>query len=191
MGRSFAAIMVLILVAQSFAFIRQDREMRREASGARSIDLAKDFPACAHVYDMFASAPAQAWFYNHSYGSNRYAARLKAMLPDNDYFSTAWIDGIQDWDGKVLPQQLLAHYPCVALRGTSGAGLENLAATFGPAFDHPARCSGSLHDRAAIGKPSVVEGARDDFVNRMAVIEPLVRGSRYKTTRFDRPTLVD
>jgi hypothetical protein len=36
---------------------------------------------------------------------------------------------------------LLAHYPCVALRGTSGAGLENLAATFGPAFDHPARCS--------------------------------------------------
>jgi len=141
MGRSFAAIMVLILVAQSFAFIRQDREMRREASGARSIDLAKDFPACAHVYDMFASAPAQAWFYNHSYGSNRYAARLKAMLPDNDYFSTAWIDGIQDWDGKVLPQQLLAHYPCVALRGTSGAGLENLAATFGPAFDHPARCS--------------------------------------------------
>jgi hypothetical protein len=140
-GRGMAAALGAILVAQSFAFIRQDREMRRESGGARSIDLAKDFPACAHIYDMFASAPAQAWFYNHSYGSNRYAARLKAMLPENDYFRTAWTDGIQDWDGKVSPRELLAHYPCVVLRGTSAAGLENLAATFGPAFDHPVRCT--------------------------------------------------
>jgi hypothetical protein len=140
-GRGFALVLALILGFQSFAFIRQDREMRRESAAAKSIDMARDFPSCAHVYYFMASSPAAVWFYNSSYSGNRYGPRLKALLPANDYFSEPWEDGIRDWDGQVAPADLLKRYPCIALRSAEPGAVEGLAALFGHAFDKAARCT--------------------------------------------------
>jgi len=152
-GRAFAVVLALILGFQSFAFARQDREMRRESAGAKSIDMARDFPSCAHVYYFMASSPSQAWFYNSSYSGNRYAMRLKALLPTNEYFSVPWEDGLRDWDGKVEPAALLQRYKCIALRSADPFGADGLAALFGHAFDKAARCQ-------AGSETILVEGAR-------------------------------
>ena len=139
--RGFAAVLALIVLLQSVAFIRQDNEMRREGEGARSIDLARDFPSCAHVYDFMASAPAQAWFYNDDFGGGPYAAQLKARMPANDYFSVPWRPGvIRDWDGEVAPADLASRYPCIALRGIDAGRLRAIADRFGPVFAGAASC---------------------------------------------------
>jgi len=140
LGRSFALVLALILVFQSFAFIRQDREMRREGAGSSSIDMARDFPACAHVYSFMASSPSQAWFYNSSYSGDRYVGRLKTLMPANDYFAVPWVIGIHDWLGQVAPADVLARYPCVALRAAAPGFADVLAKQFGNAFDNAARC---------------------------------------------------
>ncbi len=152
-GRVFALVLGLLLGFQSFAFTRQDREMRRESAGAKSIDMARDFPACAHVYFFMASSPSQAWFYNSSYSGNRYAQRLKALLPANEYFSVPWEDGLRDWAGPVDPADLLRRYPCIALRSAEPGAVEGLAALFGYAFDKASRCN-------AGSETVLVEGAR-------------------------------
>ncbi len=152
-GRAFAVVLALILGFQSFAFARQDREMRRESAGARSIDLARDLPACAQVYYFMASSPAQAWFYNSSYSGNRYAQRLKALMPANAYFSVPWEDGLRDWDGKADPAALLQRYKCIALRSADPGAVDGLAALFGHAFDQASRCQ-------AGSETILVEGAR-------------------------------
>ncbi len=152
-GRAFALALATILVFQSFAFVRQDREMRRESAGARSIDMARDFSSCAQVYYFMASSPAQAWFYNSSYSGNRYAQRLKALLPANAYFSVPWEEGLRDWDGKVDPAALLQRYKCVALRSADPGAVENLAALFGHAFDQASHCQ-------AGSETILVEGAQ-------------------------------
>ncbi|HXP12672.1 MAG TPA: hypothetical protein VN795_03360, partial [Stellaceae bacterium] len=139
-GRAFALALATILVFQSFAFARQDREMRRESAGAKSIDMTRDFPSCAHVYYFMASSPSQAWFYNSSYSGNRYAQQLKVLLPANEYFSVPWEEGLRDWAGQVDPAALLQRHPCVALRSAEPGAVEDLAALFGHAFDQASRC---------------------------------------------------
>ena len=102
--------------------------------------MARDFPACAHVYSFMASSPSQAWYYNSSYSGARYAGRLKALLPTNDYFSVPWEVGVHDWNREVAPADLLARYPCVALRSAAPGYADILAKLFGNAFDNAARC---------------------------------------------------
>ncbi len=139
-GRAFALVLALILGFQSFAFARQDREMRRESAGAKSIDMARDFPSCAQVYYFMASSLAEVWFYNDSYSGGHYAARLKSLLPANAYFSVPWENGLRDWDGPAEPADLLKRYPCVALRSAEPGAVEGLATLFGHAFDKTSRC---------------------------------------------------
>ena len=149
---AFAGLLVLLLVLQSVAFLRQDREMRADQAGALSIDMARDFPGCAIVYLNMASSPANAWFYNHAYGSHRYGARLKALMPTNEYFAYSWRSGVENWDGPVSPATLIARYPCVALRSTDAGYLRTVAGWFGTFFDKAASC-------AAGGESILVAGA--------------------------------
>ncbi|MDE2227590.1 MAG: hypothetical protein KGL11_00930 [Alphaproteobacteria bacterium] len=146
-----ALALAAIVAAQGVAVWRQDAETRRRADGARAIDLARDLPRCAHVYDFMASAPSAAWFYNDSYSGQRYAARLKAQMPANDYFVEPWRQGIENWDGAVTPAALAARYPCIALRSAEPNAVEGLAARFGHVFDHAARCRAGSEDILVAG----------------------------------------
>ena len=139
-GQIGALALAVIVIAQAIAFAGQDAEMRRRAAAAQSIDLARDLPRCAHVYDFMASAPSAAWFYNDSYSGQRYAAQLKTLMPANDYFAEPWRSGIEDWSGVVTPAALARQYPCIALRGVDPGQMQRLAARFGAVFQHAARC---------------------------------------------------
>ena len=143
--------LLAIVVAQGVAFRQQDAEMQSRGDGARAIDLARDLPRCAHVYDFMASAPAPAWFYNDSYSGGRYAAQLKALLPANDYFAMPWGAPIANWDGPVTADALAAQYPCIALRSAEPNAVEGLAARFGHRFDHAARCRTGMEDILVAG----------------------------------------
>ncbi|HYL32180.1 MAG TPA: hypothetical protein VEU53_03405, partial [Stellaceae bacterium] len=145
-GRVGALVLAAIVVAQSVAFARQDSEIRRRAEGARAIDLARDLPRCAHVYDFMASAPSAAWFYNDSYSGARHATELKALMPPNDYFAEPWRGPIADWDGLVTPDALARRYPCIALRSAEPNAVDGLAKLFGQRFDHAARCRAGDED---------------------------------------------
>jgi hypothetical protein len=139
-GRIGAGVLAVLVVAQGIAFSKQDAETCGRAESARAIDLARDLPRCAHVYDFMASAPAAAWFYNDSYSGQRYAAQLKTLMPANDYFAEPWRTGIEDWSGVVTPAALARQYPCIALRGVDPGQMQGLAARFGARFQHAARC---------------------------------------------------
>jgi len=145
-GRIGAVVLAAIVAAQGIAFAQQDAEMRRRAAGARSIDLARDLPRCAQVYDFMASAPSAAWFYNDSYSGARYAAQLKALMPPNDYFVEPWRGPIETWDGTVTPEALAAQYPCIALRSAEPNTVDDLAKQFGARFEHAARCRAGDED---------------------------------------------
>jgi hypothetical protein len=130
-ARGFAGLLLAIGAAQAVAVVGQGRELARMSEGSLSIDLARDFPACAHVYRDLASSPSLAWIDNRAYGLP-FAARLAAMAPADDYYSFSWFGGgIENWQGPVAPGALAARYPCVALRGTGLAPLRAIAATFG------------------------------------------------------------
>ncbi|HKR19271.1 MAG TPA: hypothetical protein VJS41_03930 [Stellaceae bacterium] len=145
-GRIGALVLAAIVVAQGIAFIGQDAEMRRRAAGAQAIDLARDLPRCAHVYDFMASAPSAAWFYNDSFAGQRYAAQLKALMPPNDYFVEPWRGPIENWDGAVPAATLVQQYPCIALRSAEPNVVDALAKQFGAYFDHAARCRAGDED---------------------------------------------
>jgi len=145
-GRVGALVLAALVVAQSIAFARQDSEMRRRAEGARAVDLARDLPRCAHIYDFMASAPSSAWFYNDSYSGARYAAELKALMPANDYFAEPWRGPIADWDGPVTADALASRYPCIALRSAEPNAVDALAKQFGQRFDHAAHCRAGVED---------------------------------------------
>jgi len=143
--------LLAIVVAQGVAFRQQDAEMQERGDGARAIDLARDLPRCAHVYDFMASAPSAAWFYNDSYAGGRYAAQLKALMPANDYFVEPWRGPIENWSGAVTPAALAAHYPCIALRGADPGLMRSLVAQFGARFDHAAHCRAGSEDILVAG----------------------------------------
>lgn len=139
-GRIGALALAVIVVAQGIAIVGQDAEMRRRAADAQSIDLARDLPRCAHVYDFMASAPSAAWFYNDSYSGQRYAAQLKTLMPPNDYFVEPWRGPIENWDGPVTAATLAEKYSCVALRSAEPNAVDVPAKQFGTRFDHAAHC---------------------------------------------------
>ena len=147
----FAVLLAVLAALQAFAVVRQDRELASWRAGALSIDMARDFPACAHVYVELASGQAHAWFYNHKYGSNRYPDRLKAVSPANDYFYLAWRGHLDDWDGPAEPSALTAGYPCIALRGIDLPRLRAVAASFGTAFDKAAVCTAGMESVLVAG----------------------------------------
>lgn len=120
--------------------------MRRRAADAQAIDLARDLPRCAHVYDFMASAPSAGWFYNDSYSGQRYAAQLKALMPSNDYFVEPWRGPIENWDGAVPATTLAQRYPCIALRSVEPNAVDALAKQFGTRFDHAAHCQAGDED---------------------------------------------
>ncbi|MDE2166145.1 MAG: hypothetical protein KGJ66_07390 [Alphaproteobacteria bacterium] len=151
-GRRLGAVAVVAIVAaQAVAFAKLDAETRSRAAGARSIDLARDLPRCARVYDFMASAPSAAWFYNDSYSGQRYAARLKALLPADDYFFEPWRQGIESWSGPVTAAALTAKYPCIALRSAEPHAVDDLAKQFGARFAHAARCRAGMEDILVAG----------------------------------------
>jgi len=139
-GQLGGLALAVIVIAQAIAFAGQDAEMRSRAAAAQSIDLARDLPRCAHVYDFMASAPSAAWFYNDSYSGQRYAAQLKALMPPNDYFAEPWRGPIANWDGIVPAATLAQGYPCIALRSAEPNAVDVLAKQFGTRFAHAARC---------------------------------------------------
>lgn len=145
-SRIGALALAVIVIVQGIAVAGQDAEMRRRAADAQAIDLARDLPRCAHVYDFMASAPSAAWFYNDSYSGQRYAAQLKALMPSNDYFVEPWRGPIENWDGAVPATTLAQRYPCIALRSAEPNAVDALAKQFGTRFDHAARCHAGDED---------------------------------------------
>jgi hypothetical protein len=140
-ARGFAVVLLLVAAAQGVAVARQGRELARESAGALSIDLARDFPACAHVYRDLASAPSLAWYDNRVYGGARFAKDLAALSPPDDYFSFSWGEGgIENWQGAVAPAALARAYPCIALRGTGIEALRQVATAFGDRFGAAETC---------------------------------------------------
>jgi len=152
-----AIALAVIVIAQGIAFVGQDAEMRSRAVAAQAIDLARDLPRCAHVYDFMASAPSAAWFYNDSYSGQRYAAQLKALMPLDDYFAEPWRGSIENWDGAVPAAALAQRYPCIALRSAEPNAVDVLAKQFGARFAHAARCRAGDEDIlvAGAGCPAV------------------------------------
>jgi hypothetical protein len=140
-ARLFAALLGILIIGQGSAFFRQYREISRESSGAQSIDLTRDFPRCAHVYQDLASAPSQAWFYNETYGEPRYAKRVAKLLPGDDYFYLSWRGYLENGEGRVDPAKLAARYPCLALRGINPDALNKLALSFGRVFAKSQTCT--------------------------------------------------
>lgn len=139
--RLFAMLLAVLVIGQGVALYRQYRELAAESEGLLSIDLARDFPRCAHVYQDLASASSQAWFYNETYGEPRYAPRVAKLLPASDYFYLSWRGYLENAQGRVDPVKLAARYPCVALRGINPTALQKLALSFGPAFAKPQICT--------------------------------------------------
>ncbi len=134
-ARGFAVLLLLVGAAQAVAVVRQGAELARDSAGAQKIDLARDFPRCAHIYRDLASAPSLAWYDNHFYSGDRYVPQLAALSPGNDYFSFSWGNGgVESWHGVVAPAALAQQYPCIALRGTGLEALRAVASTFGGFF---------------------------------------------------------
>jgi hypothetical protein len=148
-----AGILGLILVGQSVAFLRQDREIAGERVGALAIDTARAFPGCAHVYFDMASSPTQAWLYNMNFGQHPFGAQLAAMLPADDFSYLDWVGRLQDRAGFVDPAAVAARYRCIVLRGTDIAMLRRLAPSFGPLFDEPHLCRAGSEYLLAAGAP--------------------------------------
>jgi len=139
--RAFALVLALILVVQGWGAFRVDRELRAQSAASLSIDLAREFPGCAHLYRNFASSPAEAWFYSLPYGAGHFAARLAPLIPEDDYFMIPWRDReIHSWTGTVTMDALAAGYPCIALRGIEPEALRAIGLAFGAAFDRGAIC---------------------------------------------------
>ncbi|HLN23331.1 MAG TPA: hypothetical protein VK558_05030 [Patescibacteria group bacterium] len=147
----FVVLLAFLAAAQTFAVVRQDRELASWRAGSLSIDMARDFPACAHVYVELASGPSYAWFYNHIYGSNRYAARLKPVSPASDYYFLAWRGHLENWDGPVSPAALMAAYPCITIRGIDLPRMRSIAPIFGAAFDKAVVCPAGMESVLVAG----------------------------------------
>ena len=137
---AFAGLLAIAVAGQSWAVTRLHAELARESKGALSLDLARDLPRCAHVYAFMASSPGAAWFYNDSYSGQRFAARLKAAMPPNDYYSVPWRRPLENWDGPVEPAAIAAQYPCIAVRASESGFAASAGALFGAAFSNPQKC---------------------------------------------------
>jgi len=153
-ARDFALLLLALGAAQAYATVRQGEELARDSEGARTINMARDFPRCAHVYRDLASGPTFPWYYNHFYSDGRYAALLGARAPANDYYSFSWgAGGFENWNGAVAPSHIAPEYPCVALRGTGLEALRALAATLGGGFGPGEVCAAGDEYVLAEGAP--------------------------------------
>lgn len=137
--RIFAGLLAALVVVQSVAFIRQDRELRLEQKGVASIDTARDFPGCLRVTVDRASSLVEAWYYNHLTASDRYNDRLAADVKDEVFFVT-WDSGLQDWHGTVDGQALIARYSCAVIRSADVASLPGAVAALSPRFHQDDVC---------------------------------------------------
>jgi hypothetical protein len=147
----FVVLLAFLAVLQSVGVFRQDRELSTWRAASLSIDMDRDFPACAHVYVDLASGPSYAWFYNHIYGSNRYGDRLKAISPANDFYYLSWRAHLEQWDGPMDSMAATAAYPCIAMRGVDLTRMRSIVSLFGTRFDKAVVCDAGMESVLVAG----------------------------------------
>ena len=139
-----AALLAGLAVAQTFAVIKTDREIRDRRAAAGALDNAR-FKACARIYFLHASSPSFAFYLASHVTGQTFAGRLAERMPPNDFWLENWWrpDTVQlrDWKGPRDLRQVLDSYPCAYVRGTFGGRARAYLARAAPGVPFDAACS--------------------------------------------------
>jgi hypothetical protein len=122
-------LLVALVVAQGAAVVRLGLEQADKSLAAQSVDPGR-FEACARVYSYAASSRSYALMLADYVTGGRFAGRLAAQGPGNDFWLEHWWDQsrlvFRGWRGPEDLGQTLARYPCVAVRASHWYVLERL-----------------------------------------------------------------
>ena len=129
LGPGVTVLLAVLVVAQGAAVIRLGYEQADKSRAALSVDMGR-FESCARVYSYAASSPTYALMLADYVTGGRFAERLAALGPGNDYWFEHWWDQsrlvFRSWRGPEDLGETLARYPCIAVRASHWYVLERL-----------------------------------------------------------------
>ncbi|NQV84202.1 MAG: hypothetical protein HQ494_10325 [Rhodospirillales bacterium] len=139
-----AVLLAVLVVAQGAAVVHLGEEQADKFRAAVSVDMDR-FKACARVYSYAASSRSYALMLADYVTGGRFAGRLAAQGPSNDYWLEHWWDQsrmeFRGWRGRRNIQATLAQYPCVAVRATHWGVIERLLPGAMPGLTFDQMCS--------------------------------------------------
>jgi len=129
LGPGVAVLLAVLMAAQAAAVVRLGFEQADKSRAALSVDMGR-FEACARVYSYAASSRSYALMLADYVTGERFAGRLAARGPSNDYWLEHWWDqrrlAFRGWRGHADIGMTLARYPCVVVRASHWYILQRL-----------------------------------------------------------------
>ena len=117
----FSILLAALVVAQSAAIVKLDREFRERRDLAFAVDD-DDFRQCTRIWVLFASNPTYALFLGNFWTAQKLAPRLAARTPPGDFWYHHTSREIRDWTEAQDPASILADSSCLFVRGTGAHG---------------------------------------------------------------------
>ncbi len=137
-------VLAFMVVAQGFSVSRLINESGEKTRTALSVDAAQ-FDRCARIYAYAASSRSYALLLGDYVTGSKFAGRLAAQGPDNDYWLEHWWDQsrlvFRGWRGPEDMAQVLARYPCSVFRGSHWKIIDRLLPETLPGVMFDADCS--------------------------------------------------
>ena len=137
-------LLAVLLVAQGAAVVRLGQGQADKSRAALSIDMGR-FKSCARVYSYAASSPSYALMLADYVTGGRFAERLAAQGPGNDYWFEHWWDQrrlvFRGWRGPEGLGETLERYPCIIVRASHWHVLERLLPQTKPGLSFERMCS--------------------------------------------------
>ena len=138
-----AVLLAVMVATQGVAVVRLGQSQADKSRAARSMDMDR-FKSCARVYSYAASSPSYALMLADYVTGGRFAERLAAQGPGNDYWLEHWWDQsrlvFRGWRGPQDMRETLAGYPCLIVRASHWHVLERLLAQTKPGLSFDRMC---------------------------------------------------
>ena len=149
-----AVLLAVMIIAQGAAVVRLGHAQADKSRAARSVDMGR-FESCARIYSYAASSPSYALMLADYVTGGRFAERLAAQGPGNDYWFEHWWDQgrlvFRSWRGPEDIGETLARYPCVAVRASHWQVLERLLPKTKPGLSFDRMCPAASETIAVSG----------------------------------------
>lgn len=137
-------LLLALTLSQGAGSVRLDGELRRLKGTALALDQDR-FSSCLRAYSLFASSRTYALYLADYVTGGRFAERLRAQEPGNDFWFENWWDPstvtFRDWTGKRVAGRAMQDYPCVVIRGGSMSRIEPYLAGAVPGVRFSNACS--------------------------------------------------
>lgn len=138
------AVLIVVAVVHGRGYVQLKRELGAWHTAATRLDDDR-FAACARVYFLHASSPSFAFYLASHVTGGTFVGRLRQHTPANDFWLENWWQPdrvtLRDWSGPRSLGDVVAGYPCVYFRGTSGTRIRGYLADALPAVALDDKCS--------------------------------------------------